>query len=182
METQTKSDARSKRPLIKIREMEIDDLAVVYHLGDDLFKAEETPNMYRTWDAFEVAELFRSDTEFCLVAEKDDTIIGFALGTTITKSRSAWKYGHLIWLGVKPEFQRHSVAERLFQRFKDIMINDGVRMLIVDTAAENLPGLHFFRKMGFGNPRQHIYLSMNLAADHQRLKMKENGSAAPGNK
>jgi ribosomal protein S18 acetylase RimI-like enzyme len=161
--------------------MELDDLAEVYHLGEDLFKAEETPSMYRTWDAFEVAELFCSDTEYCLVAETDDTLIGFALGTTITKSHSAWKYGHLIWLGVKTEFQRLNVAERLFQRFKDIMIKDGVRMLIVDTAAENLPGLHFFRKMGFGSPRQHIYLSMNLAAEYQRLKTKENGTTPPGN-
>jgi hypothetical protein len=48
-------------------------------------------------------------------------------------------------------------------------------MIIVDTPAENLPALRFFRKFGFGQPRQHIYLSLNLAAEHQRLKQRENG-------
>jgi ribosomal protein S18 acetylase RimI-like enzyme len=160
----------NRRPFIKIREMTIDDLPKVFHLGEDLFSAQEVPNMYRTWDPYEVVELFNSDTEFCLVAEVEEEIIAFALGTTITKSRSAWKYGYLIWLGVKFEFQRQGVAEKLFNRFKDIMLKNGVRMLMVDTPADNLPSLHFFRKLGFGHPQEHIYLTMNLAADQLRLK------------
>jgi len=88
--------AGEKRPVIKIREMLIDDIAIVFHMGEELFKAQEVPNMYRTWDPYEVVGLFNSDTEFCLVAEIDDDIIGFALGTTIEKSHSAWKYGYLI--------------------------------------------------------------------------------------
>jgi hypothetical protein len=38
----------AKRQAIKIREMEIDDLAVVFHLGETLFKSSEFPNLYRT--------------------------------------------------------------------------------------------------------------------------------------
>lgn len=161
---------KAKRLNVKIREMEIDDLADVFHLGEKLFKAEMVPNLYRTWDEFEVVELFNSDSEFCFVAETGKKIIGFALGTTIEKSRSAWKYGHLIWLGVEPVFQRSGVAEKLLNRFIDIMQKDGVRMLLVDTEAENLPALFFFRKMGFGNPQQHIYLTLNLAARQASLK------------
>jgi ribosomal protein S18 acetylase RimI-like enzyme len=159
-----------KRLNIKIRQVEIDDIADVYHLGEEVFKAQEVPNMYRTWDEFEVVSLFNSDTEYCLVADIEDQIIGFALGTTITKSHSAWKYGYLIWLGVSPEYQRMGIAEKLFRKFKDIMLKQGVRMLIVDTPAENLPALHFFRDLGFAHPREHIYLTMNLDAEHQRLK------------
>jgi ribosomal protein S18 acetylase RimI-like enzyme len=164
-----------KRQNVSIREMEIDDIPNVFHLGEELFKAQEAPNMYRTWDEFEVVGLFQSDTEYCLVAEIDERLAGFALGTTIEKSHSAWKYGYLIWLGVAREDQRRGVAEKLFRRFRDIMLKRGVRMLIVDTAAENLPALRLFRKLGFGNPREHIYLSMNLAAELQRLKQKDNG-------
>lgn len=162
-----------KRLNLKIRQMEIDDIAEVYHLGEELFKAEEVPNMYRTWDTYEVVSLFNSDTEYCLVADLDEQIIGFALGTTISKSHSAWKYGYLIWLGVTPEYQRMGVAEKLFRKFKDITLKEGVRMLIIDTPAENLPALHFFRNLGFGQPRQHIYLTMNLDAEHQKMKKKE---------
>jgi len=170
--------AGEKRPVIKIREMLIDDIAIVFHMGEELFKAQEVPNMYRTWDPYEVVGLFNSDTEFCLVAEIDDDIIGFALGTTIEKSHSAWKYGYLIWLGVMPAYQRKGIAEKLFRRFKDIMLKNDVRMLIVDTQAENLPALHLFRKLGFGQPQEHIYLNMNVAAEHQRMKKRENGTAS----
>jgi ribosomal protein S18 acetylase RimI-like enzyme len=175
-DTMTKNndrDVKGKRPNVKIREMEIDDLADVFHLGEMLFKAEKVPNLYRTWGEFEVVELFNSDSEFCLVAEARKKIVGFALGTTIEKSRSAWKYGHLIWLGVKPSYQRSGLGEKLFNRFIDLMLKDGVRMVLVDTEAENLQALFFFRKMGFGNPLQHIYLTLNLAARQESLKKKQ---------
>jgi hypothetical protein len=51
------------------------------------------------------------------------------------------------------------------------MRRQAVRMLIVDTQAENLSALRFFRKMGFGNPSQHIYLSLNMGGSpHARKK------------
>jgi len=142
--------------------MEIDDLATVFHLGERLFTAREAPNLYRTWDEYEVINLFQADSEYCLVAESDDRIVGFALGTTVTKSHSAWKYGYLVWLGIDPDFHAQGIASRLFTRFRDLMLEDGVRMLLVDTEADNLPALHFFRKMGFGHPQEHIYLALNL--------------------
>jgi ribosomal protein S18 acetylase RimI-like enzyme len=156
------SDPKKKRLNVVVRQMDIDDLATVFHLGEKLFTARDVPNLYRTWDDYEVIDLFHSDSEFCLVAEVEERIVGFALGTTITKSRSAWKYGHLFWLGTDPEYHGQGVASRLFHRFRDLMVAEGVRILLVDTEADNLPALHFFRKMGFGNPQEHIYLSLNL--------------------
>ena len=43
--------------------MEVDDLAPVFHLGEKLFTASKVPNLYRTWDEFEVVGLFQSDKE-----------------------------------------------------------------------------------------------------------------------
>jgi ribosomal protein S18 acetylase RimI-like enzyme len=167
---------KKKRLNLAIREMDIDDLATVFHLGEKLFTARHAPNLYRTWDEYEVLTLFQSDPEFCLVAETDEKIVGFALGTTIAKSHSAWKYGHLVWLGVEPALQRQGVAVKLFNHFRDLMLENGVRMLLVDTEADNLPALHFFRKMGFGSPEEHIYLTLNLASQQRLMKEKrENG-------
>jgi len=168
-------EPKSRRSSIKIREMEIDDIAQVFHLGEKLFTVESAPNTYRTWDEYEVIELFYGDVEFCLVAVKDEKIVGFILGTTITKTHSAWKYGHLVWLAVDPALQRKGVAEKLFRRFKDVMLKHDVRMLVVDTDAENLPALRLFRRLGFGNPKQHIYLTMNMAGERQLMKKKANG-------
>ncbi len=158
-----KTEPRKKALGLRIRPMEVDDLAPVFHLGEMLFTANAVPNLYRTWDEFEVVGLFQSDSEYCFVAEIDDILVGFILGTVISKTKSAWKYGHLIWMGVEPRFARQGIADRLANHFLEIMLEEGVRMLIVDTEADNLPALQFFRKMGFGNPQEHIYLTMNLS-------------------
>ena len=172
-------DVNKKKHLnVEIRQMEIDDFAAVFHLGERIFKAERVPNLYRTWDEFEVISLYQGDPEFCLVAELDGQIIGFALGNTIAKNHSAWKYGHLVWLAVAPTFQRQSIAKRLFNRFRDLMLESGVRMLLVDTEADNLPALRFFQKMGFGHPEKHIYLTLNLATQRRVLLEKRNGGKA----
>lgn len=106
-------------------------VAKVFPLGEELFKAEEASNTYRTWDEY-----------------------------------------------VDPEWQKMGVAEKLFKRFKEIMLKENVRMLVVDTEAENIPALKLFRKLGFRNPQQHIYLTMNLENDRQHLKRKENGGSS----
>jgi ribosomal protein S18 acetylase RimI-like enzyme len=162
-----------KRKLdIEIREMEVDDIPAVFHLGERVFTAEKTPTLYRTWDEFEVVSMFTSDQEYCLVAEHEGQIIGFILGNVIAKRKSAWKYGYLVWLVVTPEFQRVGVASKLFNRFADKMIEDGVRMFIVDTEADNLEALHFFRDKGFNSPQQHIYMTYNPASQEQQKEKK----------
>jgi len=44
---------------------------------------------------------------------------------------------------------------------------------VVDTEADNLEALHFFRKMGFGRPEEHIYLSLNLSAQKRTVSVKK---------
>ena len=173
-----KAEPKKKTPGVRIRPMEVDDLAPVFHLGEKLFTASKVPNLYRTWDEFEVVGLFQSDSDFCFVAEIEDRLIGFMLGTIINKSKSAWKYGHLIWMGVDTGFARQGIAERLSRHFIEIMLEEGVRMLIVDTEADNLPALQFFRKLGFGNPQEHIYMTMNLSGRQSAYHdKKDNGQA-----
>lgn len=175
-ESGSSQPAKAKKQAVKIREMTIDDLGDVFHLGEQLFEARKAPNTYRAWDEYEVADLFYSDTEYCLVAEHEGEIIGFALGTTINKNRSAWKYGYLLWLGVIPEYQQAGIAERLFYKFKSIMLHDGVRILVVDTEADNNPAIKFFKRQGFANPQEHVYLTMNLDQERQRMKRREHGN------
>lgn len=169
-------DLQKKRRLdLDIREMEIDDLPAVFHLGERIFTSETVPTLYRTWDEYEVTSLFNTDPEFCLVAEFDDAIVGFILGTTVTKTKSAWKYGYIVWLAVVPEWQRTGLGGRLFDKLAEKMIDEGVRIFMVDTEANNLPALSFFKKKGFANPEEHIYLTLNLKT-YQELQRKGRGS------
>ncbi len=171
----TDSGPKKRDVELEIREMEIDDLPAVFHLGERIFTSEMVPTLYRTWDEYEVTSLFNTDPEYCLVAEMDEAIVGFILGTTVTKTKSAWKYGYVVWLAVVPEWQRTGLGSRLFDKLAEKMIEDGVRIFLVDTEASNLPALEFFKKKGFGNPEEQIYLTLNVKT-YQESQRKGRGS------
>lgn len=156
------TNASANNAPIQIRTVAIDDLAAIFHLGEKVFTSQEYSNLYRTWDEYEVTGLFNSEPEHMLVATADDQVVGFALGTTINKARSAWSYGHLLWLAVDPDFARQGIGILLFEGFRDIMQQQGVRMLLVDTQADNDPAIDFFHARGFENPTDHIYMTLNL--------------------
>lgn len=163
---------------MEIREMKIDDLAPVYHLGEKLFTSERHSNLYRTWSESEVTSMFLSAPQLSLVAEEDGLLAGFLLGTIIQKPRTAWNYGHLVWLGVDPSWQRGGVGRKLYECFKDIMIDEGIRILIVDTQADNEKALGFFRRQGFAQATEHVYLSLNIeSAGRDKDDMKGNNIA-----
>lgn len=92
----------------------------------------------------------------------DDTVVGFAIGSMIEKAATAWNYGHLVWLGVRPDFAGKGVGSALFDAFRDVIQEHGVRMMLVDTQADNATAIRFFKKKGFTNPIGHIYMTLNL--------------------
>ncbi len=164
---------------VTIREMELEDLAAVFAIGESLFRADEVPNLYRTWDEYELVDSFSSDGEYCLVAVDDETdrIEGFVLGTVIHKRKGAWTYGYLVWLGVRPELVGRGVARKLVARLTDLFIEAGVRLMLVDTDAENDRAIGFFKRAGFVNPVNHIYMTRNLTnLPGYRRRRREGGS------
>jgi ribosomal protein S18 acetylase RimI-like enzyme len=158
---------------LRIREMNIDDFSVVFHIGERVFTAESFQSLYRTWDEYEVTTFFNSDSELCLVAESEGEILGFALGTTVTKHNSPWKYGYLVWLGVRADIQQGGVGSRLFKEIRHRMKVQGVRMMIIDTSADNLPAVRFFEKQGFGDTHEHVYMSLNLTRKSRKKPVKK---------
>jgi len=88
---------------VDVREMIIDDLHEVYELGEGVFGDRSSPNLFRFWEPAEVLDLFETDSEFCLVAELDDKIVG---------TRAWHPQGDVVWAeAVKPD--RRSVAARV---------------------------------------------------------------------
>jgi ribosomal protein S18 acetylase RimI-like enzyme len=148
-----------------IRQMEIDDVSAVYRLGEKLFSSEEFPILYRTWDPYEVTEYFSSNPDYCLVAETETNgkIVGFILATTVEKEGTAWKkYGYLSWIGVDEAFQGTKLGLRLYRELEKRLLEDGVRMVIADTEAENEEAIAFFKRIGFSNSGQHVWLAKTL--------------------
>ena len=158
----TIKNTKKKNDII-IRQMDIDDLASVFHLGENLFTSEELPILYRTWDQYEVTEYFSSDPDYCLVAEKKGEIVGFVLATTIEKEGTAWrKYGYLSWIGVDDTYRRNRVGRRLYRKLEEILKKDGVRMIIADTEGGNQGAIAFFDAVGFTTRTEHLWLAKTL--------------------
>jgi ribosomal protein S18 acetylase RimI-like enzyme len=157
----------------RIREMTIDDFPEVFHIGEEVFTAEYSQSLYRTWDEYEITTLYNSDTELCLVAEAGERILGFALGTTVIKHNSPWKYGYLVWLGVRKDTQKGQVGSRLFKEIKRRMKEQGVRMIIIDTSADNEPAIRFFQKQGFDDIQEHVYMTLNLSRKIKKKQLKK---------
>ncbi len=167
------SEIPASEETLRIREMTIDDFAEVFHIGEEVFTAEYSQSLYRTWDEYEVTTLFNTDGELCLVAEAGEKILGFALGTTVKKHHSPWKYGYLVWLGVRQDIQQAGVGSGLFKEIKRRMKEQGVRMIIIDTSADNEAALRFFTKQGFGDIQKHVYMTLNLGRKKKKAHRRE---------
>ncbi len=159
-------------PEVEIREMELEDIAPVFILGERLFTSDRWPSLYRTWDEYEVINLFASDGDTCFVAALEERVVGFALGAIIEKRRNPWKYGYLIWIGVDEGAPVRGIGQRLLKVLTQRFIERGARMMLVDTDAENDRAINFFKKSGFGNVQHHIYMTKNLTHDPDYLKRK----------
>ena len=157
------SDPKSEH--VSVRPMRIEHLAPVFQLGERLFTLSESPSLYRTWDEFEVIDLYRNDPASCLVAEMDGRVVGFVLATVIDKRNSPRRYGYLVWFGVAESLRGRGIGRRLFAAFRKNMEESGARMLLVDTEARNVEALRFFEKCGFSSPQDHVYLTLQLTED-----------------
>ena len=157
---------------VTIREMEIDDLSAVYHLGEKLFTSDEFPILYRTWDPYEVTDYFTTESEYCLVAETEEgKIVGFVLANMIEKEGTAWKrYGYLSWIGVDSAFQRTNLGQRLYNKVEDNFQKEGARMVIADTDAENKGAILFLNAMGFSERAQHAWLAKTLQKTRRKKR------------
>lgn len=101
----------------------MDGLPKVFAIGEKLFTAEKWPNLYRTWDEYDLVESLASDGEHCLVAEQNGKIIGFIMGRLIEKRRSAWSYGYLEWIALEMKYKRSGIGSLLIDRLTDLLLN-----------------------------------------------------------
>ena len=153
---------RASAHRIRIRGMSVDDVAPVYHLGEELFSARRLPILHRTWDPYEVAYLFVSESDLSLVAVQGKAVVGFCLSTTTEKPRRPRPYGYLIWLGVSPKVQRRGVGQRLVTEMLRRMRDRGVRQVLLDTEERSGGAVGFFRRIGFEPIHRQTWMCIRL--------------------
>ncbi|MEM3627583.1 MAG: N-acetyltransferase [Candidatus Bathyarchaeia archaeon] len=154
-----------KKTLIEIRQMTIEDLSEVWHLGEKVFTPSSLQFTYRTWNIDELLSLFYSDPELCLVAEDVDSkkIVGFALGTILKRPFNPWTYGYFLWVGVQKRRQKSGVGRRLYGELEKRFKNKGARIAIVDVESNNQAGIRYIKRLGFKEAQTYIWYSKKLA-------------------
>jgi ribosomal protein S18 acetylase RimI-like enzyme len=66
-------------------------------------------------------------------------------------------------LGVSSTIQQGGVGSALFKDIKRRMKEQGVRIIMIDTAADNQAAIRFFHKQGFDDIQEHVYMTLNLS-------------------
>lgn len=153
---------KSIEPEFTVRSMKVEDVPKIYALGEKLFSPEVSVTLYRTWDQYEIAQLFFADHDYCFVLECEGRVAGFILGTVIEKPRTGRQYGYILWLGAAKAYQGSGAADLLVRKLVRRFRKDGVQMVIADTSAVNTRAIKFFNRHGFSGMQEHVYLSKNL--------------------
>jgi len=155
---------RKKKSQIEIRQMTLEDLSEVWHLGEKIFTPSYLPFTYRTWNVDELLSLFNDDPELCLVAEdvKSGKIVGFALGVILKRPQSPWKYGYFNWVSVQKIRQKSGVGKRLYNMLEKRFKQKGARIAIVDVENNNPAGIRFVKELGFKQAESYIWFSKNI--------------------
>jgi len=155
---------KKKKRRIEIRQMTLEDLSEVWHLGEKIFTPSRLPFTYRTWNVDELLSLFNGDAELCLVAEdvKSEKIVGFALGVILKKPLSPWKYGYFNWVGVQKIRQKSGVGKRLYNELKKRFKQKGARIAIVDVENNNPAAVRFVKGLGFKEAESYVWFSKNI--------------------
>ncbi|KPV64811.1 MAG: putative acetyltransferase [Candidatus Bathyarchaeota archaeon BA1] len=153
-----------ERARIAIRQMVIEDLPEVWHIGEKVFIPSTSPYTYRTWNVNELVSYFYGDPELCLVAEDSTTqkIVGFALGMILKRPYSPWTYGYFVWCGVRKTHQKRGVGYRLYRELEKRFKEKGARIAMADVEGTNEAAIKFVKKLGFKEAQTYVWLSKNL--------------------
>lgn len=74
------------------------------------------------------------------------------------------------WIAIDPLYRRRGIATELYNRVAPLMLQEGVRMILCDTPADNYVARAFFEKHGFGTPINHVYMSLNVSQQAEQLQ------------
>lgn len=121
--------------MIKIREMQLDDLEQVMTIEEANFSVPWTETGFFTF-------LLREDTLF-LVAEEGEKILGYCGVVTVQDE------GDITNVAVEKNSQNQGIGEKLLEEMFQRTQKAGVCRLFLEVRAGNVAALHLYEKMGF---------------------------------
>lgn len=131
--------------MVNLREARPSDVEAILGLIKELAEYERAPEQVVNSVSELSSDLFDLKCCSAIVAEVDDSIVGFALYYT---SYSTWK-GKCLYLEdlyVKPAMRAHGIGQQLFTEVVEIAKKSGYRRMDWQVLDWNEPALKFYAK------------------------------------
>ena len=122
--------------MIKVREVRLHEIDVVYELASRCFTEKYLPelfyNIYSEW------------SKGFLVAEYNGKIVGFIAGSKITSIE-----GRILLLGVEKPFRRKGIGSQLLEYFLKVCLAEGIKQVRLEVREDNYEAIRFYKNRGF---------------------------------
>lgn len=121
--------------MVKIREMEMDDLESVAVLEEELFQVP--------WSLNGLFSFFLREDVCFFVAEEEGKLVGYCGIVTVLDE------GDIVKVAVSGKYQRRGVGRRLLQGTMEKMREKGVRVFHLEVRENNQAAVGLYEKLGF---------------------------------
>lgn len=132
-----------RNPMIKLRQMTIDDLPSVAKVDHQAFQTPWQVSLDGITAGFNQSAL-------AMVAESPTGIVGYQICTASNNG------GHLARLAVLPEWQHQGIGRTLVLDLQQQFFEQGYGQVTVNTQADNQASLFLYEKLGF-KPTGEVY-------------------------
>ncbi|GAB3201065.1 ribosomal-protein-alanine N-acetyltransferase [Pontibacter aydingkolensis] len=123
---------------LQIRPAQLQDLTAVKAVDELLFGQD-------TYPLFALRQLLDITGDLLLVAEFNESIIGYAIGHYNSETKTAW----FLSLGVLPEFRGQSIGEKLIDSLIETVEAKGATAIYLTVDPVNKSGFRLYEKLGF---------------------------------
>lgn len=150
-----------------IKKASLEDLKAVHEIEALSFNEGSYP-------LFALRQFFDISSDYFLVAEEDNTILGYILGCFSSHDDQGW----LLSLGVHPEARGKRLGKALTQELITLLEDHGVQEISLTVHPDNTPAINLYKDLNF----EIIKSDSNYYLDNEpRLVMKKKEIILPYN-
>ncbi len=107
-------------------------------------KLEVTPKRIKE----EFYNILKTNRRYLLFAIDNESIVGYLIGS-ILKANYQHKRAYIDDLYIKKEYRRRGYAQKLMNRFIELMKNKGITKVQLGVRINNKPAISLYKKLGF---------------------------------
>lgn len=152
---------------ILIRKANLDDVNIIQHLNNELFKLEKEnydSTLVSDWPLTEEGRLYFEDlveNHFVIVATLNEEVVAYLAGSINDKgSYEKIQYGEINNMLVTDKCRGLGIGKLLVDEFKNYCKENNIENLKVEASAKNINAINFYQKNGFEN--FNVTLTMNI--------------------